>query len=116
MNKMPEKRTRYKFQYCTLWNKEIPGVVLRDPESNNPSDMWFDLKSKINPVQEYWMGGSFLCNTEVNNSDMERAINGIEALLKLQSKYDGALNIPVTIPFSEYIHARSKSRSAPTKN
>ena len=90
----------YKLQYCTLWNRKIPGVVLRNVESMNSSIIYSD-ENAGNPVQEYRLGGSFVCNNLVEQVDLEKSINGIENLVNLESKYDGQLFINVPKPFSE---------------
>ncbi len=91
----------YKFQYCTLWNKKIPGVVLRNVESMAGSVYFGHRVNGIAP--EYRLGGSFICNREVNPKDLEKPFRGIEKLVSLEKKYKGALFINVTIPFEDYL-------------
>ena len=101
----------YRFQYCTFWNKQIPAVVLREVNSNRSNDIWFDQdKSTSSEVKAYRRGGSFLCNLEVDDADLEKPVKGIQDLLKLESKYKGELNLNVTIPFSEYLSRRNKQK------
>jgi hypothetical protein len=103
-------KQEYKFQYCTFWNEQIPGVVLKDVNSNHSNELWFDPdRSTPQETRAYRLNGSFLCNLKVDSRDLEKPVKGIQNLLEFESKYKGQLNINVTIPFSEYLSRQTQA-------